>query len=123
MKKVSRSEFLEQFSVVWSMRYDLPDVMLEDVREIRQELKGMNQDDDYSALAELVNDFLRGAAERGPDEKLPAERDAFVSHLRGNAPGADGLFEGEAGEEFGAPEIATASTGSVEQGRSNRIKQ
>ena len=70
MKKVSRSEFLEQFSVVWSMRYDLPDVMLEDVREIRQELKGMNQDDDYSALAELVNDFLR---EEGFPDIFPSE--------------------------------------------------
>ncbi len=68
--KISRSEFLEQFSVVWSMRYDLPDVMLDNVKDIRQELKGMSQDDDYSALAEQVNDILR---EEGFPELYPSE--------------------------------------------------
>lgn len=57
--KISRDEFLEQFSVVWSMRYDLPDVMLEELREIRSELKEMKKEDDYADLAEMVNSFLR----------------------------------------------------------------
>lgn len=68
--KMSRDEFLEQFSVVWSFRYDLPDVMLEDVKDIRQELKGMSENDDYSALAEWVNDILR---EEGFPELYPNE--------------------------------------------------
>lgn len=68
--KISRGEFLEQFSVVWSMRYDLPDVMLDDVKDIRQELKGMGQDDDYSALAEQVNNILR---EEGFPDIFPSE--------------------------------------------------
>lgn len=55
---MTREEFVSGFAMVWTMRHDLPDVMLEEVKEIKDEFKSMEPDEDFSYLAEWVNELL-----------------------------------------------------------------
>ena len=40
------------------MRNDVPDVLLGSLNEVRQELKCLKKEDDYTELAEWVDDIL-----------------------------------------------------------------
>lgn len=58
MSKLSKSEFTNVFVDIWLMRDDLPDSMLEQLREIMEEAEEMQQKDDFAGLAAWTNGIM-----------------------------------------------------------------
>ena len=55
---MTRQEFISFFSPIWSFRFDLEDGLTQELKEWRDEFKEMEPEDDYSNLAECVNESL-----------------------------------------------------------------
>jgi hypothetical protein len=55
---MTRQDFISFFAPIWSFRHDLEDGLTEELKEWRDELKDMDQEDDYTDLAQCVNESL-----------------------------------------------------------------
>lgn len=55
---MKRQEFVSFFAPIWSFRHDLEDALTEELKEWRDEFKDMDKDDDFTSLAECVNESL-----------------------------------------------------------------
>lgn len=55
---MTREEFASFFGPIWSFRHDLEDGLTEELKEWREEFRDMDKDDDYTWLAESVNESL-----------------------------------------------------------------
>jgi hypothetical protein len=55
---MTREEFVSFFAPIWAFRFDLEDALTQELKEWRDELKDMSPDDDYTNLAECVNESL-----------------------------------------------------------------
>jgi hypothetical protein len=55
---MKKAEFVKQFRVVWYVRQDLSDGMETELREVLNEMKMMNPEDDYTGLAQWTDEIL-----------------------------------------------------------------
>jgi hypothetical protein len=55
---MTRQGFISFFSPIWAFRFDLEDGLVQELKEWRDEFKEMSPEDNYTDLAESVNDSL-----------------------------------------------------------------
>lgn len=55
---MTRQEFVSFFSPIWAFRFDLEDALFQELNERYNEFKEMEPEDDYTNLAECVNESL-----------------------------------------------------------------
>lgn len=55
---MTREEFASFLGPIWSFRSDLEDALVQELREWVEEFREMRPEDDYSDLAESVNESL-----------------------------------------------------------------
>lgn len=55
---MNRQRFISFFSPIWALRFDLEDALAQELKEWRDEFKEMDPTDDYTNLAECVNESL-----------------------------------------------------------------